>query len=124
MGIGAAVVPSDGTVKAPADGVVDTFFDTHHAIGLTLDNGVELLIHVGVNTVELGGEGFNGHVSVGDRVKRGQTLITFDKELIESKGYNTVTPVIITNPDDYLEISPALEGDTDFMGELISIKKV
>ena len=124
LGIGAAVVPSDGTVKAPADGVVDTFFDTHHAIGLTLDNGVELLIHVGVNTVELGGEGFNGHVSVGDRVKRGQTLITFDKELIESKGYNTVTPVIITNPDDYLEISPALEGDTDFMGELISIKKV
>lgn len=124
LGIGAAVIPSEGVVKAPANGRVDTFFDTHHAIGLTLDNGMELLIHVGVNTVELQGEGFKGHVATGDRVKRGQTLITFDKELIESKGYNTVTPVIITNPDDYLEISPVLDGDMDFMGKLINIKKV
>jgi PTS system sucrose-specific IIC component len=124
LGLGAAVIPSEGVVKAPANGRVDTFFDTNHAIGLTLDNGMELLIHVGVNTVELQGEGFKGHVATGDRVKRGQTLITFDKELIESKGYNTVTPVIITNPDDYLEISPALDGEIDFMGKLINIKKV
>lgn len=124
LGLGAAVIPSEGVVKAPANGRVDTFFDTNHAIGLTLDNGMELLIHVGVNTVELQGEGFKGHVATGDRVKRGQTLITFDKELIESKGYNTVTPVIITNPDDYLEISPVLDGEIDFMGKLIDIKKV
>ena len=123
LGIGAAIEPTEGIVKAPANGRVSTFFDTNHAIGLTLDNGMELLIHVGVNTVELQGEGFEGHVNTGDKIKRGQTLITFDKKLIESKGYNTVTPVIITNPDDYFNIDPATDGNIDFLGELIKVKK-
>jgi PTS system sucrose-specific IIC component len=123
LGIGAAIEPTEGIVKAPANGRVSTFFDTNHAIGLTLDNGMELLIHVGVNTVELQGEGFEGHVNTGDKIKRGQTLITFDKTLIESKGYNTVTPVIITNPDDYFNIDPATDGNIDFLGELIKVKK-
>lgn len=81
LGLGAAVEPSEGKITAPADGTVGTLFDTHHAIGLNLDNGAELLIHIGINTVELNGEGFTAHVSEGDRVKKGQTLITFDKEL-------------------------------------------
>ena len=84
---------------------------------------MEILIHVGINTVELGGEGFTGHVAEGDRVKRGQTLITFDKAFIESKGYPTVTPVINTNPDDYSVISPAVNGNIDFLGKLITTQK-
>ena len=84
---------------------------------------MEILIHVGINTVELNGEGFKGHVSEGDRISRGQTLITFDKEFIESKGYKTVTPVIITNPDDYSEIDQAADGNTDFLGVLLRTRK-
>jgi PTS system sucrose-specific IIC component len=121
--MGAAVDPTEGKVVAPADGEVSTLFDTHHAIGLTLDNGMEMLIHIGINTVELGGEGYTAHVSEGDKVKRGQTLITFDKALIESKGYKTITPVIITNPDDYSEIVKAAEGEVSYLDKLISTKK-
>ena len=123
LGMGAAVDPSEGKVVAPADGEVSTLFDTHHAIGLTLDNGMEMLIHIGINTVELGGEGYTAHVSEGDKVKRGQTLITFDKALIESKGYKTITPVIITNPDDYSEIVKAADGEVSYLDKLISTKK-
>lgn len=123
LGIGAAVEPAEGKVVAPADGEVSTLFDTHHAIGLALDNGMEMLIHVGVNTVELNGEGYKAHVSEGDRVTRGQTLITFDIPLIKSKGYSTVTPVIITNPDDYKSIKKAADGNVDFLDKLISTEK-
>ena len=123
LGMGAAVDPTEGKVVAPADGEVSTLFDTHHAIGLTLDNGMELLIHIGINTVELNGEGYTAHVAEGDRVKRGQTLITFDIPLIKSKGYPTITPVIITNADDYTTIEKACDGEVDFLGKLISTVK-
>ncbi len=123
LGMGAAVAPSEGKVIAPADGEVSTLFDTHHAIGLTLDNGMEMLIHVGINTVELNGEGYKAHVSEGDRVVRGQTLITFDIPLIQSKGYKTITPVIITNPDDFKDIHKAADGNVDFLDKLIETSK-
>lgn len=123
LGKGAAVEPSEGRVVAPADATVETLFDTHHAIGLTLDNGMEILIHVGINTVELGGEGYEAHVAEGDKVKRGQTLITFDKTLIQSKGYKTVTPVIITNADDYEEINTAASGSIGLLDKLLETKK-
>ena len=123
LGIGVAIDPVEGVVKAPGNGKVDTLMETNHAIGLTLDNGMELLIHIGINTVELNGEGFKNHVSEGGKIKRGQTLITFDKALIESKGYKTITPVIITNPDNFLDISQAADGDIDFLGKLIATKK-
>ena len=123
LGKGAAVEPSEGRVVAPADATVETLFDTHHAIGLTLDNGMEILIHVGINTVELGGEGYEAHVAEGDKVKRGQTLITFDKALIQSKGYKTVTPVIITNADDYEEINTAASGSIGLLDKLLETKK-
>ncbi len=123
LGMGAAVDPSEGKVVAPADGEVSTLFDTHHAIGLTLDNGMEMLIHVGINTVELNGEGYKAHVSEGDRVTRGQTLITFDIPLIKSKGYKTITPVIITNPDDFKDIHKAADGSVDFLDKLIETAK-
>ena len=123
LGMGAAVDPSEGKVVAPADGEVSTLFDTHHAIGLTLDNGMEMLIHVGINTVELNGEGYKAHVEEGDKVVRGQTLITFDIPLIQSKGYKTITPVIITNPDDYKDIHKAADGNVDFLDKLIETTK-
>lgn len=123
LGLGAAIEPSEGRVIAPADGTVSTIFDTHHAVWLTLDNGAELLIHVGINTVELNGEGFTAHVSEGDRVTRGQTLITFDKEFIASKGYNTITPVIVSNSDDYAEVKRIADGNISAGGVLLELAK-
>ncbi len=123
LGLGAAVEPAEGRVTAPADGTVETIFDTHHAIGLTLDNGSELLIHIGINTVELNGEGFTAHVAGGDRVKKGQTLITFDQEFISSKGYNTVTPVIVTNSFDYKEIRRLKDGAVTQKDVLLELVK-
>lgn len=123
LGLGAAIEPSEGRVIAPADGTVSTIFDTHHAVGLTLDNGAELLIHVGINTVELNGEGFTARVSKGDRVTRGQTLITFDKEFIASKGYNTITHVIVSNSDDYAEVKRIADGNISAGGVLLELAK-
>lgn len=123
LGLGAAVEPSEGKITAPADGTVGTLFDTHHAIGLNLDNGAELLIHIGINTVELNGEGFTAHVSEGDRVQKGQTLITFDKELIASNGYKTVTPVIVTNPDEYSAVKRVADGNVTEKDVLIELVK-
>lgn len=123
LGVGAAVDPTEGKVVAPADGEISTLFDTHHAIGLTLDNGMEMLIHVGINTVELNGEGYEAHVSEGDKVVRGQTLITFDIPLIKSKGFPVITPVIITNPDDYTDIHKAADGDVGYLDKLIETAK-
>ena len=122
-GLGAAVEPSEGVVIAPADGTVGTLFDTHHAIGLDLDSGAELLIHIGINTVELNGEGFTAYVSEGDRVKKGQKLISFDKKFIESKGYKTVTPVIVTNSDDYKSVKLKASGSVGYNDVLIELEK-
>lgn len=104
LGKGAAVLPEEGRVYAPADGVVSTLFPTLHALGIQTDEGVELLIHIGLDTVQLNGEGFEAAVKQGDHVKKGQLLVTFDKEFIEGKGYCMETPVIVTNTDDYLDV--------------------
>ena len=104
LGKGAAIIPEEGRVYAPADGVVSTLFPTLHAMGIQTDEGVEILIHVGLDTVQLDGEGFEAFVKQGDHVKKGQLLVTFDKEFIESKGYCMETPVIVTNSDDYLDV--------------------
>lgn len=123
LGLGAAIEPAVGEVIAPADGEVSSIFDTHHAVGLTLDNGMELLIHVGINTVALNGEGFTAHVSEGDRVKRGQPLISFDKDFITSKGYQIITPVIISNADDYKEIKTTTSTDVKRLDELLTVER-
>mgnify|MGYP001024590452 FL=1 len=104
LGKGAAVLPEEGKVFAPADGEVTALFPTMHAIGIKTDEGAEILIHIGLDTVQLNGEGFEAAVSCGDRVKKGQLMIKFDKEWIEGKGYCLETPVIITNSDDFLDI--------------------
>ncbi|MDO4272592.1 MAG: beta-glucoside-specific PTS transporter subunit IIABC [Eubacteriales bacterium] len=104
LGKGVAVIPDEGKVYAPADGVVSTLFPTLHAIGLETDEGAELLIHVGLDTVQLKGEGFQAMIRQGDRVKKGQLLLTFDIDLIEGKGYCMETPVLVTNADDFLDV--------------------
>ena len=104
LGKGVAIQPEEGRVLAPADGVVSAFFPTLHAIGITTDLGAEILIHVGLDTVQLNGEGYQAFVSEGDRVKKGQLLLEFDIALIESKGYLTETPVLVTNAEDYLDV--------------------
>ncbi|MDN8620178.1 glucose PTS transporter subunit IIA [Corynebacterium kefirresidentii] len=97
LGPGMAVQPAGNAVIAPADGKVLTVQKSGHAVGLSLDNGVQLLIHVGLDTVELGGEGFEVHVEKKQRVSAGDKLISFDPEFIRSKGYNLITPVVVTN---------------------------
>ena len=104
LGKGAAIIPEEGKVYAPTDGVITALFPTLHAIGMQADNGLELLIHIGLDTVQLNGEGFRAMVKQGDRVKKGQLLVTFDKEFIESKGFCLETPVLVTNSDDFLEV--------------------
>ena len=121
LGQGAAVEPSDGKVYAPADAEVSTLFDTKHAIGLTLKNGAELLIHIGINTVDLNGEGFTAHVSDGDSVKQGDLLISFDKDFITKKGFKTVTPVIVTNPEDFDAVSMTASGKISALAPLLKL---
>ena len=97
MGKAIAVNPTEGAVYAPANATVTTIFPTGHAIGLTTDNGTEILIHIGLDTVELNGEGFEKLVATGDQVAAGQKLITFDMDLIQERGFSTQTPIVITN---------------------------
>ncbi|MCY7609953.1 PTS glucose transporter subunit IIA [Bacillus safensis] len=112
MGKGTAIQPSEGKVFAPFDGQVEMIFHTNHAIGLKSNLGVEVLIHIGIDTVNLNGQYFTSHVQKGDTVKQGQLLIEFDQQNIQKAGYDTTTPVIITNTADYLEILPQ-EGKTN-----------
>ncbi|WP_176717988.1 PTS sugar transporter subunit IIA, partial [Streptococcus pneumoniae] len=104
IGDGVAIIPSEGKVYAPFDGKITNIFPTKHAIGLKSDEGVELLIHIGLDTVELKGQGFISHVEEGDRVFKNQLIFEMDLNLIKTKGYETVTPVIVTNTNDFLDV--------------------
>lgn len=110
LGKGAAILPEEGNVYAPADGRITALFPTLHAIGMRTEDGAELLIHIGLDTVQLNGEGFEAHVKEDSQVKKGQLLISFDRALLEGKGYCLETPVLITNADDYLEVLETAEG--------------
>lgn len=123
LGKGAAVLPEEGKVFAPADGEVTALFPTLHAIGMKTEEDVEILIHIGLDTVQLNGEGFEAMVQCGDKVKKGQLLIAFDKELIEGKGYCLETPVIITNSDDFLDVVETAEGEVEPGNSLVKILK-
>ena len=101
MGCGVVIVPSQGELVSPVNGRVTVFFPTKHAIGILSDEGVEILMHIGMDTVNLEGKGFEGYVSQGDKVKVGDKLISFDIDMIKKAGYVTETPVIITNSDSY-----------------------
>jgi PTS system beta-glucosides-specific IIC component len=121
MGKGIAIEPSEGKVYAPADGEVTTFFPTGHAIGLTASNGAEILIHVGMDTVEMKGDGFTPKVNQGDMVKCGDLLLEFDIEKIKAAGHPTATPIVITNSDDFADVLPIGEGEAQVGDKLIQL---
>lgn len=123
MGRGMAIIPTEGKVVAPFDGKVITIFETKHAITLKGDNGVEVLIHIGMDTVALKGKHFESHIKSGESVKAGDLLITFDKEAIEKEGYETVTPVIIANTAEYSEVTGITSREVKYGDKLISFKK-
>lgn len=123
LGKGIAIIPQKGEVTAPCDAVVETVFATRHAIGLKADHGVEILIHVGINTVELGGKFYTSHVTEGDRVRTGQVMLTFDMEKIKEAGYDVTTPMIVTNSDDYQEIRILKTGNVTKQDAVLEIKE-
>lgn len=121
LGKGIAVESVDGKIAAPFDGEVATIFRTKHVIGLKSTEGVELLIHIGIDTVELEGKFFTPHVQDGDTFKKGDLLLEFDKKAIEEAGYETIIPVIVTNTSNYLGVLASKEGDVEMGQELLTI---
>lgn len=121
LGKGFAVDPTDGNVYAPCDGTVMTLFPTKHAVGIVSDGGAEVLIHLGLDTVQLNGEHFTAHIAQGDKVKKGQLLISVDLEAVKAAGYSMVTPVIITNTADYLDIVPLKEGTINSKEDALTV---
>lgn len=119
LGQGFAVNPKEGKVLAPFDGKIVTLFPTKHAVGIVSNDGLEVLIHIGLNTVELDGKYYETHVKEGDVVSIGQTLVTFNIDKINKAGYETTTPVLVTNSDDYEKVSVIKTGDVDFMDKVI-----
>lgn len=104
LGKGVAIHPCANRIVAPCDGTVEMMFDTGHAVSLTAENGAEVLIHVGLETVSLGGKHFTPHVKNGDRVQKGQLLLEFDREAIAQEGFDTITPIVICNSDQFGDI--------------------
>lgn len=123
LGKGIAIKPDGDRVVSPVDGVVTQMFETGHAVTLTSDGGAEILIHVGLDTVELKGLHFVKHANTGDKVRAGDPLVTFDREAIEAAGYDSITPVVICNPDDYRSLRIASSKNVKELDELIIIKK-
>ena len=104
LGKGMAIKPAEGRVYAPFDGEVALVFDTRHAISLVSTKGAEVLIHVGLDTVMLKGEHYTAHVESGTAVKKGDLLLEFDMEAIKAAGYDTITPIVVCNADDYKDV--------------------
>lgn len=123
LGKGVAIVPSEGKVVSPVDGTVTTIFPTLHAIGITSDEGVEILIHIGLDTVQLEGKGFKGMVKDGDKITKGQVLIEFDIDYITKEGYCLETPVLVTNADNYLDVISENKDTVNYGESIISIVK-
>lgn len=124
VGKGIAIEPSeDGKVFAPFDGVIETAFPTKHAIGLTSDKGVELLIHIGMDTVKLDGKYFTSHIEEGQKIKKGDLLMEFDTEKIKEEGYSVITPIVITNFENYGAIEETSADSINAGDSLINIKK-
>ncbi|CAH1210468.1 beta-glucoside-specific PTS transporter subunit IIABC [Paenibacillus sp. JJ-223] len=121
MGQGIVIEPSEGRLTSPVNGTITTVFPTGHAIGITSDEGAELLIHVGVNTVRLKGKHFEKQVQEGDRVEKGQLILLFDIEQIQAAGYVTSTPVIVTNSANYLDVLKTSESEVRRQDYLMTV---
>ena len=122
LGDGIAIEPSDGELVAPADGEISSTFETHHAVGMTTADGAELLMHIGIDTVKLGGKHFTYLVNEGDKVKKGQPLIRFELEAIKAEGYPVTTPLIVCNTDDYAAVAAKASGTVKQGDALLELK--
>ncbi|MCY3052178.1 PTS glucose transporter subunit IIA [Aerococcus urinae] len=123
MGQGLAIRPESDQVISPVNGVVTSLFETGHAIGLTSEEGIEILIHIGLDTVELKGQGFTPTVKQGDKVTIGDHLITFDRQAIESAGYDASVILVVTNTSDYDQIETVANGEVGPGDEIIRLHK-
>ena len=124
MGNGIAIQPSDNKVYAPLDGTVEFVADSKHAVGIKSDDGVELLIHVGMDTVQMNGKGFDVKVNANDKVKAGDLLLEFDREAIEKAGYSLITPVVITNSFEFEQKELCLDEDISYGKSIINLSAV
>lgn len=122
LGKGVVILPEEGKVYAPVTGTVTVLFPSLHAIGITSDAGVELLIHIGINTVQLNGEGFTAHIKQGDQIKQGQLLVEFDMNKIKEAGYSLETPVLVTNYADLKEVKNTKASSVQLQETLIEVK--
>ncbi|WP_369127960.1 PTS sugar transporter subunit IIA [Halanaerobacter jeridensis] len=122
MGEGLAINPESGTVVSPVAGEIVNLMDTKHAVGIETDSGVEILIHVGLDTVQMGGEGFEAFVEVGDRVEAGDKLLEADLSLVEEQAEDTITPMVITNSDDFAAIDIVAEDAINTGDEVLKVR--
>lgn len=122
LGDGIAIEPTEGELVAPADGEISSTFETHHAVGMTTADGAELLMHIGIDTVKLGGKHFTYLVNEGDKVKKGQPLIRFELEAIKAEGYPVTTPLIVCNTDDYAAVEAKASGAVKQGDALLELK--
>lgn len=120
LGDGVAILPKEGVVVSPVDGVIEQVADTLHAYGIHTPDGIDVLVHIGIDTVELKGEGFRSYVKVGDKVKAGDRLAEVDLKLVAGKGYALYTPIILTNMDVVKSMEASL-GDT-VAGETVVLR--
>ena len=123
LGKGVAIKPAEGKVVSPVNGEITVLFETKHAVSIKSDEGAEILIHIGLDTVNLKGEYFESYVKVGDKVKTGDLLIKFNEEKIKEAGYDTITPMIICNTFEYADVKVAKIGEIEKQDNVIEIIK-
>lgn len=121
LGKGIAIEPTEGKLFSPVDGTVDNLFDTNHAIGISNDDGVEILLHIGIDTVQLNGKYFKAHVKTGQEIKKGDLLISFEIDKIKEAGYKVTTPMIICNTDDYKDVTAVADGNIEVGQDLLKL---
>jgi len=123
LGKGVAIKPAEGKVVSPVNGEITILFETKHAVSIKSDGGVEILIHIGLDTVNLKGEHFESYVKVGDKVKIGDLLIKFHEEKIKEAGYDTITPMIVCNTFEYADVNVVKIGKVEKQDNIIEIIK-
>lgn len=123
LGKGVAIQPEEGKIYAPADGTIEMLFDTKHAVSMTTTEGVELLVHIGLDTVALKGEHFTAHKGNGDAVKKGDLLISIDLEAVKAAGYDVITPMVVCNTSDYQTVEAVTGSDVNPGDTVLILKK-
>lgn len=121
LGKGVAIIPEEGKIYAPADGEISMMFETRHAVSMVTSEGIELLIHIGLETVALKGEGFEAHVQSGDAVKKGDLLLTVDLEKVKAQGYDIISPIVVCNTDEYSDVQGVLSQKVEPGDKIITV---